>query len=194
MESSKSPAGARIRAVKYKPDWSQIPVEQLRKAQVKFEIDNETIRKSNPWCTEEELENWRTSEGTLGNLNPDTYSKIVRVSPKGTEHCPELRKIVEESKCDFISFVELPAGTGYPPHRDVHRTCNINFIRPSTDGQKVSPLVIGSETFHLDRFIFDPKPMHYVPALSTERFTMMLTFTKESYESVVQRLEQNGWL
>ena len=185
----------RIRPIRYRPDWSKIPVEFLRSKMEVFKIDLDEIRASNPWCTDEQFEQWKTSEGTLGMNNPDTYSRIVRLPPQKTKW-EELNKIFNNFNynMDFISFVELPVNTGYPPHRDVQRSCNINFIRPSTDGTPVAPLVIGDKTYNWDRFVFDPKPMHYVPAVSTTRFTMMLTYMTTSYEEVLENLTRDGWV
>ena len=198
MRLSQVPAGKlmeRIRPIRYRPDWSKIPVEFLRSKMQVFKIDLEEIKASNPWCTEEQFEEWKTAEGTLGMNNPDTYSRILRLPPQKTKYT-ELNKIFENFNynMDFISFVELPANTGYPPHRDVKRSCNINFIRPSTDGTPVAPLVIGDKTYNWDRFVFDPKPMHYVPAVPTTRFTMMLTYMTTSYEEVLENLTRDGWV
>ena len=198
-DSSQALAGKqmeRIRPIRYRVNWDNIPVDLLLSKMEVFKLTLEDVMSSNPWCTPEQFEAWKKSEGTLGMDNPDTYSRIVRL-PKQKTNWPELNKIFDTfhyGTMDYISFVELPKGTGYPPHRDIHRSCNINFIRPSTDGTPVVPLVIGDTVYNYDRFVFDPKPMHYVPAVNTTRFTIMLTWKNTSYEEVLDNLERDGWV
>ena len=79
----------RIRPIRYRPDWSKIPVDFLLTKMEVFKLTLEDVMASNPWCTPEQFEAWKKSEGTLGMDNPDTYSRIIRVPPS-TRKWPEL--------------------------------------------------------------------------------------------------------
>ena len=94
---------------------------------VEFKLPMDRIRDSNPWCTDEEFEQWKLSEGILGRDNPNTFSRIIRLPRQKSGYPPELQKIFDNCKCDMITVVELPPNSGYPAHRDANRSVNINF-------------------------------------------------------------------
>lgn len=180
----------RIRPVKYIPDWKQIPTKLISSKMQDFEIPYKTIRESNPWATDEEYAAWQKQ------WDKRSKSRIVRLKPRKYPW-PEINKLFDIfgfGCLDLISFVELPKGTGYPPHIDTHRSCNINFIRPSTDNTALAPIVIEDNVYNWDRFVFDPKIRHSVPAVDTTRFTMMLTYLDTPYDEVLGYLRRDGWV
>ena len=184
----------RIRPIKYRPDWSKLPIKYLISKMVEFKLPMDRIRDSNPWCTDEEFEEWKLSEGVLGRDNPSTFSRIVRLPRQHSGH-KELDKIFDNFKCDMITVVELPAGTGYPPHRDANRSVNINFIMPNECGTPVAPIIVEDVEYNYDRFVIDVhNQKHSVPSVPVTRLTMMLTYLTATWEEVTEELRANDWL
>lgn len=184
----------RIRPIKYIPDWSKIPIKLLISKMVEFKLPMDRIRDSNPWCTDEEFEEWKLSEGTLGRDNPNTFSRIARLGRQRTKYS-ELNKIFDNFKCDMITVVQLPPGTGYPPHRDANRSVNINFIMPNECGTPIAPIIVEDVSYNYDRFVIDVhNQKHSVPSTEVTRLTVMLTYLWATYEEVVEELSDNGWL
>ena len=184
----------RIRPIKYRPDWSKLPIKMLISKMVEFKLPMDRIRDSNPWCTDEEFEEWKLSEGVLGRDNPNTFSRIARLPRQRTKYS-ELNKSFDNFKCDMITVVELPPGTGYPPHRDANRSVNINFIMPNECGTPVAPIVVEDVEYNYDRFVIDVhNQKHSVPSVPVTRLTMMLTYLTATYEEVVEELQANGWV
>ena len=186
----------RIRPIKYKVDWTKIPYTKLLENMEVFRLSDDDIRKSRPDLTDKELKDFKNKGGTGSGWNQNSYSKIVRVANQNLNSYPELEKIFTNfgyGCMDYISFVELPAGTGYPPHRDAYRSCNINFIMPN-GSMPIAPLILNGNVYNYDRFVFDPQYEHEVPAVNTTRFTMMLTYTTASFEKITGLLKRDGWM
>ena len=179
----------RIRPIKYRPDWSKIPIDDIIKQMHNFNIPYEEIRASNPWVSDEEFEAWLL-ENRGSASNPATYTKILRVAPQKTAF-PELNKIFEIFKPERLNFTLLAEGTGYPPHRDVHRRANINFIAPAPQKGKI---MVEDKYYTWDRFVLDPSVKHAVQSVPCTRFTMMASWNDKSYEEICEQLESDGWL
>ena len=171
----------RIRPIKYRPDWNKIPVDLLIS---KMEIYRPPKDGSN---YNKEFESTATER---------TNTRIARIPPQHT-NWEELNKIFRsfDFGCmDYISFIELPANVGYPSHVDKLRSCNINFVRPTTDGTPVSPIKFGDTEYHYDRFFMDPSVHHEVPASSSTRFTIMCTYLNTPYDTILTYLQRDGWV
>ena len=83
------------------------------------------ISSPNPWVSDKEFQEWLL-ENRGSATEPVSDTKILRLRPANTPF-PELNKIFQTFRPERLNFTILAKGTGYPPHRDVHRTCNINF-------------------------------------------------------------------
>lgn len=179
----------RIRPIRYRPDWSKIPLDKIIPRMHTFNIPYEEIRASNPWVSDEEFEEWLL-ENRGSSSDPVSFTKILRLQPQKTAF-PELNKIFEIFKPERLNFTVLASGTGYPPHRDVHRTANINFIAPAPQRGRIMVL---DEQYTWDRFVLDPSVKHAVESVPCERFTMMASWNEKSYEEICGQLEEDGWL
>ncbi len=178
----------RIRPIRYKPDWSKIPVDNILEQMHDFIIPYEEIRASNPWCTDEEFEAW--IQENRSDTPTGTYTKILRVAPQKTAF-PELNRVFDTFKPERVNFTQLAEGTGYPPHRDVHRKCNINFIAPAPHR---GDIMVEDKYYTWDRFVLDPTVKHAVSAVPCKRFTMMVSWNDKTYEEICEQLERDGWL
>tara|TARA_B100000287_G_scaffold247095_1_gene232273 strand:- start:5560 stop:6078 length:519 start_codon:yes stop_codon:yes gene_type:complete len=170
----------RIRPIKYRPDWNNIPVDWLIS---KMEL----YRAPGSSDLNEEFESTAAER---------TNTKIVRIPPQHTnwEELNKVFRIFDFGCMDYLSFIELPANVGYPSHVDKLRSCNINFVRPTTDGTPVSPIKFGERVYEWDRFFMDPSVHHEVPASSSTRFTMMCTYLNTPYDKILKYLQRDGWV
>jgi hypothetical protein len=178
----------RIRPIKYITDWSKIPLNWILQNMETFNVPYEDIRKSNPWVSDKEFQEWLL-ENRGSATEPVSDTKILRLRPANTPF-PELNKIFQTFRPERLNFTILAKGTGYPPHRDVHRTCNINFIAPGPRGR----IMVEDIEYNYDRFVLDPSVKHAVESCDQERFTMMASWSQKSYTDVCEVLEKDGWL
>ena len=171
MQSYKAQTG--IHPVSFRPDWNELPLHDI--------MDN-----MQPYRPAGRMEDYQKEFDTVATERSNT--KICRVPPQRTSH-KELNRIIQAFyPFDYISFILLPNGVGYPTHTD-KRGCNINFVRGPA-----APITLGGVEYNLDRFFMNPKIPHSVAAHEVGRFTMMITWDNDSYEDIEQRLIRNGWL
>jgi len=171
MQSYKAQTG--IHPVSFRPNWDELPISQI--------MDN-----MQPYRPPGKVEDYQKEFDTAATERSNT--KICRIAAQRTS-CKELNRIIRAFyPFDYISFILLPKGVGYPTHTD-KRGCNINFVRGPA-----APITVGGVSYQLDRFFMNPKIPHSVEKHRVGRFTMMITWDNDSYEDIHERLVRNGWL
>jgi len=171
MESFKAQTG--MHPVSFRPEWDKLPLSDI-------------MANMQDYRPPGSMEEYQREFDTVATERSNT--KICRVPPQRTSH-KELNRIIRAFyPFDYISFILLPNGVGYPTHTD-RRGCNINFVRAPA-----APITLDGTTYTYDRFFMNPALPHSVEAHEVGRFTMMITWDNDSYEDILPRLRRNGWL
>ena len=175
----------RIRPIKYRPDWSQIDLRNLKKYFTQFKLTPEDVRKSNPWASQEEIDEWVTKSDRWSHYKQARFSPKSPL-PRGLE---EVNTLLGYGVANSINLMLLPAGQEIPDHADIIRKCGINFSK-----QMGAPIIVEDTEYNFDRFVFDSTVKHSVPVHTRDRITLQVAFYDNEYSDILNRLQKDGWV
>ena len=170
----------RILPIRYRPDWSKIPVQKYIRGMVPV-VYTKIADHMKLQITEEQRNTETSWDGTY---------KMVKIPP-GYIPDAEVQRAIKTlgyGKVKWCNFMWLPKGYELFTHQDRSRKCAINFVQ-----SMANPFVFDGKAYNYDRFFFDCGVPHSVP-VGEDRISMQLAFHDHDFEEILEHLKADGWV